>query len=267
MNIFEEEKFYPNEETAIKEHYSGTFDSVFIAFIPFFRINENRLGKSSFQRVHEITYPQFKSANSDLNFPETTSCKIYTNDNPDYPTSEEILHHGSPVKWSEILSGSGFDSFAELNQALTTTIGSYRAEFARQDLAERLLQYGGYSQTFLPEEGTLDVFSKLSILHTLRRLGKGFIVVHDEFLENKFTLDIRDLSDEEFCNKISYKDYYIYDMEKEILFAIDWDDFFFLIAASSEVLDRVLSDCSFEGFYCDSSTKTNWELGDQLLTT
>lgn len=265
MNIFTEEKFYPSEETTIKEHYSGTFDSVFLSFIPFLKIDESHLTKISVQRVHQITYPQFKSVNPDLNLPETISGEVYSNDNPDYPTNDEILQFGSPVKWSEMLSGVGFDSFAELNKALTTTIGGYRAEFARQDLADRLLQFAENSHTFLPEEGTFDVFSKLSILRTLRRLGKGSIVVRDEFLENKFTLDIRGLSEDEFCKKISYKDYYIYDIEEEILFAIDWDDFFFLIAASTEMIERVLADGAFEGFICDDSTRVYWESGDELL--
>lgn len=265
MNIFKEEKFYPTEEATIKEHFSGTFDSVFLSFIPFFKIDESHLTKTSFQRLHQITYPQFKSANPDLNLPETISGEVYSNDNPDYPTNDEILKFGSPVKWSEILSGVGFDSFAELNQALTTAIGGYREEFARQDLADRLLQFAENSHTFLPEEGAFDVFSKLSILRTFRRLGKGFIVVRDEFLEKKSTLDIREISDDEFCKQLGYKDYYICDIEEEVLFAIDWDDFFFLIAASTEMIDRILADGAFEGFLCEDSTRTYWELGDKLL--
>lgn len=265
MNIFKEQKFYPLEETTIKDHYSGTFDSVFLSFIPFFRINEDRINKSSFQRVHQITYPQFKSANPELNLPENISGKIYTNDNPDYPTDEEILQYGNPIRWSEVLSGVGFDSFAELNKALTTSIGGYRAEFARQDLADRLLQFAEDSHTFLPEEGSFDVFSKMSIFDTFKQLGKGLIVVHDEWCDNKFTLDIRELTREEFCKKIDHKDYYIHDMEEQILFAIDWDDFFFLIASSSEMMESILADGSFEGFHCDASTQVYWEVADELL--
>ena len=188
MNVFEERKFYPNEDIPIKEHYAGTFDSVFLAFLPFFRISEARLSKSSFQRAHQITGPQFKSANPDLNLPENISADIYTNDNPDYPTNDEILRYGTPVRWSEVKDYCNFDSLAELNKALKTAIGSYRAVFSRRDLANRLLQCAERERIFLPEEGTFDVLSKLSILNTFRRLGKGFIVVEDEFLEKKTRL-------------------------------------------------------------------------------
>lgn len=265
MNIFKKQKFYPSEDASIKEHYSGTFDSVFIAFIPLFKIDENRLNKASFQRVHQITYPQFNSANPDLNLPENISADIYSNDNPDYPTDNEIRQYASAVTWSEVLSGVDFESLAEIDKALGTTIGHYRSVFSRQHLADRLLQYAENSQTFLPEEGTFDVFSKRSILKAFRQLGKTILVVHDEFLDKETTLDITDLTEEEFCNKIDFKDYYIHDLDQDILFAIDWDDFFFLIATSTEIMERVLAEGSFEGFRCNDSTKVYWELGDDEL--
>lgn len=265
MNVFKERKFYPNEDTPIKEHYAGTFDSVFLAFLPFFRIDEAHLNGPSFKRVHQITYPQFKSAHPDLSLPENISADIYSNDNPDYPTDGEILRHATPVTWSEVKAGCGFDSLAEIDKALTTSNGSYRAVFRRQDLVDRLLQYAEQDRIFLPEDGTFGVLSKLSILNTFRKLGKGFIVVEDELLDKRVTLDIRELSDEEFCNKIEYKDYYIYDIDEEILFAIDWDDFFFLIAAPPPIMKLALANDSFEGFECDETFKTYWELGDDEL--
>ncbi|MBA3769583.1 MAG: DUF2711 family protein [Blastocatellia bacterium] len=142
-----------------------------------------------------------------------------------------------------------------MNKALTTTIGGYRAVFSRHDLADRLLQYAERERVFLPEEGKFDVFSKIAMLRAFRRLGKAFIVIHDEFLEKKVTLDIRGLTDEEFCNNLEYKDYYTCDIDEEILFAIDWDDFFFLIAAAPTTIQSILVDESFEGFFCDDSTK------------
>lgn len=265
MNIFKKQKFYPSEETPIKDQYAGTFDSVFLSFIPFFKIDERHLSKSSFQRNHQITYAQFKSANPDLNLPENTSRDIYSNDNPDYPTDDEIRQYGSVVTWSDVLSGVGFESFAEIDRALGTTIGHYKAVFARQDLADRLLQYAENSRTFLPENGTFDVFSKRAILKAFRELGKTTLVIHNEFLDKKTALDIAELTDEEFCNKIDYKDYYIHDIEENLLFAIDWDDFFFLISTSTEMMERVLADGTFEGFHCDDSMKINWELGGDEL--
>lgn len=265
MDIFKEQKFYPDEETPIKEHYSGCFDSVFLSFIPFFRMDETKLDKPSFQRVHQITYPQFKSANPDLNLPENLSADIYTNDNPDYPTGDDIRKFGAPVKWSEVAAGVGFESLAEVDKALGTTIGHYRAVFAREDLADRLLRYAEGSQTFLPQEGTYDVFAKRGMLKSFRFLGINKVVVRDEFLEKNTTLDISGLTDEEFSSNLQHKDYYIHDIDRQLLFAIDWDDFFFLIAAPTEVMQRVLAAAPFEGFFCDASTKVTWETTDAEL--
>ena len=264
MNIFEERKFYPSEEISIKEHYSGTFDSVFLAFNPFFRVDETHLDKPSFQRVHQITYPEFKKVNPDLDIPESLG-DIYSNEKPDYPTAEEVLLHGAVVRWEEVRVGCRFESFVELNKALATTIGGYRRELKRKDLADRLLAYSETEKVFLPEEGTFDVFTKVAILKTFRKLNKGFIVIENEYLDKKETIDIRTITDEEFCKQIEFKDYYIYDIEQEILFAVDWDDFFFLICSTASNLTEILSDGIFEGFYCDDGTRTYWEFTEEEL--
>ncbi|MBP6004036.1 MAG: DUF2711 family protein [Pyrinomonadaceae bacterium] len=262
MNIFTERNFYPSEDTPIKAHYAGIFDSVFLAFIPFFRLDEEHLSKTSFQKVHQITFPQFNSANPDLKLPENINADIYSNDNPDYPTDAEILKYGTPVGWEEVRQGCGFASYVELNKALTTTIGGYRAELKRQDLADRLLEYALRERIFLPEEGKLDVLSKRSILKTFGRLDKGLVIVEDEYLQKKEYIDIRSITDEEFCERISYKDYYIYDNDQDVLFAVDWDDFFFLICSSDSTRDEILPDGDFEGFLCDANTTVYWEYSD-----
>jgi len=43
MSIFTEYKLYPNEEDFILSHYKGFYNSVFVAFLPFFRINIKNL--------------------------------------------------------------------------------------------------------------------------------------------------------------------------------------------------------------------------------
>lgn len=257
MDIFEEKQFYPKDGVPIKEHYREYFDAVFLAFVPFFRL-ENDFGKSSFQRLHRITYPEFQKAHPDLKIPESAG-DFYSNENPEYPTDEQILKFGSPVKWSEVKSTAGFADYAEINKALRSTIGGYRAVFSRDDLADRLLTFANQNQVFLPTEGQFDALSKASILKAFRKLNKTSIVIEDEYQEKKVTLDITDISSEKFSEKIQLKDYYIYDTDRELLFAIDWDFCFFLICSNQKKLAEILTDQEFEGFYCDETTELPWE--------
>jgi hypothetical protein len=81
----------------------------------------------------------------------------------------------------------------------------------------------------------------------------------DEFYENSKSVNINKLSEYEFTEKVSYPDYYIYSVDKEILFTIECYSFFFLIATDKRKMDIINSENYFEGFLCDSETTHNWD--------
>src|SRR5205823_3395188 len=96
-------------------------------------------------------------------------------------------------------------------------------------------------------------------------LNKKAIIIEDEFHEKQVELDIRDISNNKFVEAVDFKDYFIYDTDKELLFAVDWDDFFFLICSNKDNLDKVISTLNFEGFYCNEYTESAWELTKEEL--
>jgi len=48
-----------------------------------------------------------------------------------------------------------------------------------------------------------------------------------------------------------------------VLFAIDWDDLFFLVCSSDDKLSKLVDAFNLEGFYCDETTEQSWELSKE----
>ncbi len=75
----------------------------------------------------------------------------------------------------------------------------------------------------------------------------------------KEILRINDLTESEFVKKIGHDDWHIYSSDKEILFTITWDTFYFLIATDSDNIKKIIAANLFEGFLCDDRTEHGWE--------
>lgn len=266
MDIFETRQFYAKDGEPLKRHYASHFDSIYIGLMPFIRF-ENDSKCSSFQKTHEISFEEAAKGLPELEKIPRFSAEYYSNQNDDYPDDTEILKHGIPVRWEEVKLGCNFVRLEDVNKALKTTIGAYRKEFSREDLADRLSAWTEENRIFVPSEGQFNVFSKIAILKGFRHLRKSSILVEDEYGERKNEIDISDISDDEFIQSLECKDYYIYDVNKELLFALDWDDFFFLICSSEEKLGKLTRALNLEGFYCDDATKQSWELSQEEIRT
>ena len=85
-----------------------------------------------------------------------------------------------------------------------------------------------------------------------------------EFSLDRKTIRLEDFTEKEFCNTL-LNDYYIYDTNQKLLFAIDWDNFFFLICADKKTIETLVANMEFEGFYCDEHTRGNWELSPEEI--
>ncbi|MNE23174.1 hypothetical protein D3C80_1164180 [compost metagenome] len=103
------------------------------------------------------------------------------------------------------------------------------------------------------------MLSKMDIYKAFKLLGKKQIMITDEFYENTTTVDLDRLTEYEFCDEIGGKDYYLYSADKETLFTIEWDRFFFLIATDQNKMDQLIASNLFEGFFCNDNTDHYWE--------
>ncbi len=140
------------------------------------------------------------------------------------------------------------------------SIGAIRDKPKLLELVQKLSKYTDRDDVWHPCKGQFDVFSKTDIYQTLKILGKSEVVVvneHYEHYEPRKFLDLGELSEHEFVEKVSNKDYFIYSADREILFSVDWDSFFFLIATSQKNISCI--ECVFERFWMDSQMTHTWE--------
>ncbi len=149
--------------------------------------------------------------------------------------------------------------YPELNTALRTSIGGLNRNFTRPDLMEKLNNFTDHESIYHPTEGAFGILSKIAIRKAFKLLGKNQILITDEFYENTTTIDLDRLTEYEFCDEIGGKDYYLYSADKEILFTIEWDSFFFLIATDHKKMDKLIANDLFEGFLCNDKTEHYWE--------
>ncbi|WP_104381701.1 DUF2711 family protein [Sphingobacterium sp. HMA12] len=257
-NIFDQEKLYPYEG-AIKEHFEDHYDSIFIAFLPFFQLDREETDKSNLKKAKLLSHEEaLKKIDFLKNLPEANR-DIYNYDNERYPSDEDIFREAKAIPWKNIVNGSTLTGCAELNTALRTSIGGLNRNFTRPDLMEKLNNYTDRESIYHPTEGAFGMLSKMAIHKAFKLLGKNQIMITDEFYENTTTVDLDQLTEYEFCDEIGGKDYYLYSADKEILFTIEWDSFFFLIATDHKKMDQLIASDLFEGFLCNDKTEHYWE--------
>ncbi|HMS39758.1 MAG TPA: DUF2711 family protein [Pyrinomonadaceae bacterium] len=259
MNIFAEKLFYPTYEIPFLNYFKDHYDSVFIAFLPFFRLGEYQIENPSFQKSHQISFEQLKEKNKEFAEIPEFRAEIFSYENKNYPEDKTIIEKGEIVSWREIKEKGFFEDFSEINKALKTSIGSYREVFRTPNLSKRLNAVTEKENIFHPTEGSFEPLVKLQIYNALKHLNKTEILVIDEYLETEKELNLNTISFEEFVEKVQGKDYYIYPKDKSLLFSIDWDSFFFIICSNKPLINEVVNAGGFEGFCCAETTEHNWE--------
>lgn len=257
-DIFADCKIYP-WEGKIKDHFKDFYESAFIAFLPFFKVDRQHTDNTNFKKSKQITHEEARQELDILKDIPPFNADIYSYSNKDYPTEQEIFDSGQAISWDAIIEGSGLKDYSELNKALRTSIGALRHVFSRPELTEKLNNYTTNQSIWHPTEGRFDIFSKVAIYKAFKILDKNEIIVIDEFYETTLTLELDKLTEFEFSEKVGYKDYYIYSSDKELLFTIEWDSFFFLIATGQEKMNKIISSNLFEGFICNEKTEHTWD--------
>lgn len=263
MDIFKEHKLYPNEDNTFLNHFAGFYDSVLIAYLPFFRLRENSLEQISVQKSHQISLEEFKAKDKVFGNLPDFNADIYSYENDNYPEDEIIFENGETVRWEEVKNGANFNDHSEIYKALKTSIGSYRKVFERIDLRDKLNEFTEREKIFHPSESSFEVLSKIEIYNALKNLGKNEIVVIDEFYENEKEWNLDSISLEQFVTKIDYDDRYIFPKDKSILFSIAWDSFFYLICSDKQTIDKILRNSKIEGFFCTTETKHTWAWNEE----
>ncbi len=252
------DNIYPHKGE-IKDHFKNFYDTVFIALLPFFQVDRQPTDKTNFKKSKQITYEEAKQEIEILKDIPPFNANIFSYSNKDYPSDEEIFETGKVITWETIIKGAELTDYSELNKALKTSIGALRQIFRKPELTKKLNDFTDSRNIWHPTEGGFDTLSKVAIYKTFKLLEKNQIVVTDEFYETTSILELDKLTDFEFSEKVNYKDYYLYSSDKEVLFTIEWDSFFFLIATDSEKMKKISEESLFEGFLCNDKTQHEWD--------
>lgn len=255
--IFNENNIYPHGEK-FKEHFKDFYDSVFVSYLPFFKVENYLSKKNNYSSSEKITFEEAKKTIEVLKNIQNPNADIY-NSNEDYPTSIEIYNNGEKVKWETIINQAKLKDASELNKALGTSIGALRKVFKKPELCEKLSSYTTENSIWHPTENYFDIFSKKAIYETFKLFNKNEIEIIDEFYENKILINLNELTEYEFIEKVDFNDYYIYSLDKEILFTIAFDSFYFLIATDKNKMEIIISENLFEGFLSNSETSDDWD--------
>jgi hypothetical protein len=264
-NIFADNHIYPNEGK-INLHFQEFYDSVFVAFMPFIEMEGKKMIHSNPSQSIQLTPEE---ARKDLQFLEDApllNARIYSQ-NMDYPKEEEIYEHGKPISWETIKKGAGFSDFSQINKALETSIGALKSAFSKPELCDQLTTYTTKQNYWHPTEGEFNTLSKVAIYKAFKLLDKHKICVIDKFYERRSILDLDTLTIHDFVREIGRYDYYLYSVDKELLFTIDWDSFFFLIASSQEKMNQIIEAKLVEGFLCDENTEHEWDMDQKENST
>ncbi|MBF0695406.1 MAG: DUF2711 family protein [Flavobacterium sp.] len=248
---------YPHEGSII-EFFAERFSSAFITLLPFFQV-ENQNNSGNFKKSKIISFEEAQKDIDVLKNIQSPNATIYSYSNDDFPADEEVFHNGKRITWKDIVEKSGLKNEAELNKALRTSIGALREVFIQPKLAQKLQDFTQSKQIYNPVEGSFDIISKKAIYETLKKHGKNMVFVIDEFYEKEKYLNLEQLTEWEFVEKIENGDKYILSEDQKILFSIEWDSFFFIIASNNELIESIKTSELFEGFECNSETTHNWD--------
>ena len=249
---------YPTENDPVLNYFKDYFDSIFITFNPFSKLSDYKI--ENFKRENIV--------NEKINY---IKGKIFDKNRLEkYPYLEESLcdiedyFFTKKIYWKEILSLTGIENYKDLNKALMTSIGALKKELAEKELSQKLIKYSNTYRFWLPGEGSYDTLSKIDIFNCLIENKLYSINVIEEFYESSKKLDLRNITELEFIKTIEFKDYYIFSENKEILFTIDWDYFFFFICIDSKKISKESIEKKFDGFWANSedSHLWDWEKGE-----
>src|SRR5437867_1884078 len=117
MNIFANKRLHSGHDTPIKQHYKEYFETVFVAFSPFFKIKNRRFLGEGYQKSKRITFEEAQLKNEIfMKMPKPTA-DIYSYDNDNYPSDDETCLDAEQVSWNEVKEGCGFESIGDINKA------------------------------------------------------------------------------------------------------------------------------------------------------
>jgi hypothetical protein len=166
------------------------------------------------------------------------SRRIFRYDSDALTKDDEIMKIYTPVYWKEIIHLCNLETSEELNTGLRTRIGALKNEFQRLDISESIERKCTASEISFPIEGKFDAFSKKCIFNFLIENSIFDILIAEEFLESPRRINLQEISEELFIGEIKWRDYYILDIRGRIAWFVDWDDFYYSVLGTKDMIEK-----------------------------
>lgn len=175
-----------------------------------------------------------------------------------YPSEEEMLNLGKPVFWREMITCSGLKSYKELALALLTSIGAFKKEYRREDLADKL-NSSLKPDLFYPTEDSTSVFMLDGILKILASKGASEFYFSEPIFDNSGLLNINNITSLEICD-LSSSEMLLTDENMDFAFMSLYDSFTTLFFAKDENMEHIVHSMNWEIVLCDEQTCISWYL-------
>jgi hypothetical protein len=218
-----EEFVYPRYEIPLLEAYGGQFESAFIVLHPFIRVPE----------------------------------AMAWNSTQKYPTDKQILAHATKCPWTEVSRRTVISTYARMNQALLTSIGSldnYLADFAGS-LA--IAQFVKTNPVWMPTEGRLEPLLQRDFLEVFAAAGAEELIFVPEFPNSDPIARLR-VSDLKSGSVPFPSRGTLLATDRSFLFTVDWDSFFTLFYGPRAFVTESVWRLGVEGFFATANTDHAW---------
>ena len=215
----------PPETIPILEWYKEVHDTAFCILHPFVRV------EPGFERLVQ------PDADLDVD-----------------PTREQLRAVSEPVSWEEVCQLLGLDDVGLLNLFLRGWIGLLREEPSDSRQAWEVLRRHGLLD---PVFGEFSPYQLDSFVFSIAGLGYDKMIVGDEFGDEAIEYRPCDLicSESPFVNPAHPT---LYTPDRSLLYASVVDAHFTILAGPRNVVERIVNDFRFEGFFCLPETKILW---------
>jgi hypothetical protein len=175
-----------------------------------------------------------------------------------YPSDEEILRLGVPIKWNDVMKDCDIKTYEELELALKTTINALGKEYAREDLMNKLNSI--YKpDLYIPVEDSISAFLIADILKILGSKGAKTLYFSDPINNNNGRLNINDTTPLEIC-ELTGTEIMLTDENMDFAFMSVYDSCFTLFFAKEENINQITQSMNWEAIICDKDTYIDWFL-------
>lgn len=178
------------------------------------------------------------------------------NNNKNYPTHEEILKHGKPYSWDEVLKLSGLNSYAELVIALKSSIGALKSEYGNIKFAE-ILDKSIKKNIYFPNEDKISEFFLKDLIRIMGQNGATEICYHDPIMGNTGCIELKGLCALDICF-LYQSEVIIYDTNRDYAFMSIFGSFITLLLCKKDRAIEVAKKAGWGAIECSQNMSIDW---------